>query len=75
MQKRNMLPKGKMRTRNHRTADRIKAAALFALVVLGIGYGMEFLGQTTLVRPEVAAWSPILFGGTLSAWLTGAVKT
>lgn len=44
-------------------------------VVLGLGYGMDFLGQTSLVRPEVAAWSPILFGGTLSAWLSGVVRT
>lgn len=43
--------------------------------VLGLGYGMDFLGQTSLVRPEVAAWSPVLFGGTLSAWLSGSVRT
>ena len=44
-------------------------------VILAIGQGMEFLGQTTLVRPEIAAWSPILFGGTLAGWLTGTVRT
>ena len=44
-------------------------------LVLGIGQGMEFLGQTSLVKPELAAWSPIIFGGTLAGWLTGSVKT
>lgn len=53
----------------------ILTCTLTLALVLGLGYGMEFLGQTSLVRPEVAAWSPILFGGTLSAWLSGVVRT
>lgn len=53
----------------------ILTCTLTLAVVLGLGYGMDFLGQTSLIRPEVAAWSPILFGGTLSAWLSGVVRT
>jgi lipopolysaccharide export system permease protein len=53
----------------------IFTCTLVLAVILGIGQGMEFLGQTALVKPEIAAWSPILFGGTLAGWLTGTVRT
>ena len=53
----------------------IFTCTLVLALVLGIGQGMEFLGQSALVKPEFAAWSPILFGGTLAGWLTGTVRT
>ncbi|RLS37813.1 MAG: LptF/LptG family permease [Planctomycetota bacterium] len=53
----------------------ISMCTLALAMVLGIAQGMEFLGQTSLLKPEVAAWGPILFGGTLAGWLSGSVKT
>ncbi len=53
----------------------VATCTLVLALVLGIGQGMDFLGQTSLVKPEVAAWTPILFGGTLASWLTGTVRT
>ncbi len=53
----------------------IATCTLVLALVLGIGQGMDFLGQASLVKPEMAAWTPILFGGTLAGWLTGSVKT
>ena len=53
----------------------IALCTLTLALVLGLGQGMEFLGQSSLVPPEVAAWTPILFGGTLAGWLTGSVRT
>ncbi len=53
----------------------IATCTLVLALVLGIGQGMDFLGQSSLVKPEIAAWTPILFGGTLAAWLTGSVRT
>lgn len=53
----------------------IALCTLVLAAVLGIGQGMDFLGQSSLVKPEIAAWTPILFGGTLASWLTGTVKT
>lgn len=53
----------------------ISICTLTLAAVLGIAQGMEFLGQTSLIQPEVAAWSPILFGGTMAGWLSGSVKT
>ena len=52
----------------------ISMCTLALAMVLGIAQGMEFLGQTSLLKPEVAAWGPILFGGTLAGWLSGSVK-
>ena len=53
----------------------IATCTLVLALVLGIGQGMDFLGQSSLVKPEIAAWTPILFGGTLASWLTGSLRT
>ena len=43
--------------------------------VFGLWLGCQFLGQTPLVRPETAAWFPLIFGGGLAAWLSSGVRT
>ena len=49
------------------------------MAALGLVYGMSIggtmLGQAAIVKPEVAAWGPLVFGGGLCAWLTGCVRT
>jgi len=49
------------------------------MAMLGLVYGMSLagmmLGQAAILKPEIAAWGPLLFGGALCAWLTGAVRT
>ncbi|MGE3314493.1 MAG: LptF/LptG family permease [Planctomycetaceae bacterium] len=44
-------------------------------VVLGIIHASTYLGQTNLVTPHLAAWIPVIFSGTLGAWLTGVTQT
>ncbi len=53
----------------------IATCTLVLGLVFGIGQGMDFLGQSSLVQPEIAAWTPIFIGGTLASWLTGSVRT
>jgi lipopolysaccharide export system permease protein len=49
------------------------------MATLGLVYGLTLagtmLGQAAILKPEIAAWGPLLFGGGLSAWLTGSVRT
>ncbi len=49
------------------------------MAVLGLVYGLSLagmmLGQAAILKPEIAAWGPLLFGGGLCAWLTGSVRT
>jgi lipopolysaccharide export system permease protein len=49
------------------------------MVALGLVYGLSLtgtmLGQAAILKPEIAAWGPLLFGGGLCAWLTGCVRT
>jgi lipopolysaccharide export system permease protein len=46
---------------------------------LGIVYGLclagQLLGQSLIMKPDIAAWAPLMFGGTLCAWLTGTIRT
>lgn len=44
-------------------------------VVLGVIHGATYLGQANLVTPHLAAWMPLIFSGTLGAWLTGVTQT
>ncbi len=53
-------------------------SALCAVVLaafFGTVYGAAYLGQTHLVPPDMAAWIPVVFGGSLSAWYSGVVRT
>ncbi len=49
------------------------------MAVLGLVYGLSLggtmLGQAAILKPEIAAWGPLLFGGALCGWLTGCVRT
>ncbi len=49
------------------------------MAALGLVYGLSLagmmLGQAAILKPEIAAWGPLLFGGALCAWLTGTVRT
>jgi lipopolysaccharide export system permease protein len=44
-------------------------------VVLGIIHASTYLGQANLVTPHLAAWIPVIFSGSLGAWLTGVTQT
>jgi lipopolysaccharide export system permease protein len=44
-------------------------------VVLGIIHLSTYMGQANLVAPHLAAWIPLIFSGTLGAWLTGVTQT
>ncbi|AMV21856.1 LptF/LptG family permease [Planctomyces sp. SH-PL14] len=43
--------------------------------VFGLWQGGQFLGQSAVMPAELAAWSPLIFGGSLSAWLSGVMRT
>lgn len=49
------------------------------MATLGIVYGAclggQLLGQSLILKPEIAAWAPLMFGGSLCAWFTGVVRT
>lgn len=44
-------------------------------VVFGFSLAMQLAGDSGLVAPDLAAWSPIIMGSTLGAWLSGVVRT
>ena len=44
-------------------------------VVYGISMGCGALGQSGYVRPEQAAWFPIVLTGTFAGWVSGFVRT
>lgn len=48
-------------------------------LVLGIAFavtqGSLLLGGTGLIRPDLAAWAPVVLTGTLSVWTSGYVQT
>jgi hypothetical protein len=41
----------------------------------GITQGSLLLGNAGLLRPDVAAWFPIVLTGTTSVWTAGYVQT
>jgi lipopolysaccharide export system permease protein len=49
------------------------------MAALGIVYGLclggQMLGQSSILKPELAAWGPLMFGGGLCAWLSGVIRT
>ena len=48
----------------------------FVLAVLfGITQAFQSLGASYVITPDLAAWAPVVIGGTLSAWLSGVIRT
>ena len=47
--------------------------------VLGLVFGatqlFHYVGSANLLACDLAAWGPVVLGGTLSAWLSGIVQT
>lgn len=54
--------------------DSAVCAAVLA-VNFGVAQGCQFLGQARVAPPDLAAWAPVVFGGTLAAWLSGRIRT
>ncbi|GAB4150672.1 MAG: hypothetical protein Tsb009_25650 [Planctomycetaceae bacterium] len=52
--------------------------AVCALVMGGL-HGLTFLfsylGQTNIIAPDLAAWSPVILNGSLGVWLFGIAQT
>lgn len=48
----------------------------FILAVLFVvTLGCQSLGAANLIAPDMAAWIPVVFGGAISAWLSGVIRT
>lgn len=45
------------------------------LVLQGIAQACLYVGQMQWAAPDLAAWAPVFVGGTLAAWLSGAIRT
>ncbi len=43
--------------------------------LMGVTEAFRFLGSSSLLPMDLAAWSPIIFQGTLSAWLSGRTQS
>jgi len=50
------------------------SGAMLGLVV-GLAQGCQFLGQMRFLPPDLAAWLPVICGGTLAAWFSGVIRT
>ncbi len=37
--------------------------------------GSFYLGQAQMLPPDIAAWIPVVFGGSWAAWLTGVIRS
>lgn len=44
-------------------------------VVFVITQAFQSLGSSNVIPPELAAWAPVVIGGSLSAWLSGVIRT
>ncbi|MEO1995064.1 MAG: LptF/LptG family permease, partial [Planctomycetaceae bacterium] len=42
---------------------------------LAVSNAFYYLGTASLIDADLAAWSPIICGGSLGAWLTGTTQT
>lgn len=62
-----------------REKDSLIANISLCMGTLGLVFGMwqggQFLGQSAVMPAELAAWAPLILGGSLSAWLTGILRT
>jgi lipopolysaccharide export LptBFGC system permease protein LptF len=46
-----------------------------ALVVYGTTFFMQYLGNSRVLTPEQAAWTPLILFGTLGAWRWDRIRT
>lgn len=44
-------------------------------IVFGATLGLQLLGESGLLRPEQAIWTPLIASGGLAGWLSGVVRT
>ena len=44
-------------------------------VTFGVIQGFQSLGAIEAIPPELAAWAPVVIGGSFSAWLSGVIRT
>jgi lipopolysaccharide export system permease protein len=51
----------------------VSGAALGLLI--GLTQGCLFLAQMRLMPPDLAAWIPVISGGTFAAWFSGIIRT
>lgn len=48
----------------------------FVLVmVFGLTQASQFLGASQLIAADLAAWIPVVLGGTIAAWLSGVIRS
>jgi lipopolysaccharide export system permease protein len=45
------------------------------MALLGLMQACLYAGQARWAAPDVAAWTPIIVGGTLAAWYSGVIRT
>jgi lipopolysaccharide export system permease protein len=43
--------------------------------LFGIVQGSQFLGMSQMIPADLAAWIPVVVGGSVSAWLSGVIRT
>ena len=51
----------------------VSASVLASLFVLG--QVCAYMGQMQWVGPDVAAWIPVIAGGSWAAWLSGVIRS
>ncbi len=55
-------------------ADSALCGFVLALI-FGLAQASQVLGVNQLVPADLAAWIPVVLGGTISAWLSGVIRT
>lgn len=48
---------------------------LVLALLFGLTHGFQSLGASQVVSPELAAWAPVVVGGSVAAWLSGVIRT
>lgn len=44
-------------------------------LMMGVGQIFQFLGSASVISADLGAWGPVIFAGTLSAWLSSWIQT
>lgn len=65
----------KDRMSNMQQVTNIAVCMLVLGIVFGLTMGSSALGQSGILRADQAAWAPLIFSGTLAAFLSGVVRT